>query len=233
MEDIKRNGQRDPIVMTEGMVLDGRNRYQACHFLGVEPITTQWEDTSGLGPVAYVVSKNIHRRHLDPGQRALIWSLAKSLNEEIEERARRRQQSTAIKDGKPPVSANLRSPQPSKASDEIAKLSGASSRTQEHAKRVVDSGVPELVEAVKNGSAAVSAASEITSLPADRIRQIIAEDRVAEEAAEIRRSKRGPKERAQEASSHVDFLVGEFEQLMRAEQGEFLSRIGAVKKGRA
>ena len=36
---VKANGLRDPIIMFEGAILDGRNRYRACLAAGVEPRT--------------------------------------------------------------------------------------------------------------------------------------------------------------------------------------------------
>jgi hypothetical protein len=66
--DIKANGLREAIVLYDGMILDGRNRYHACRAAGVEP-TIQRYEKGGLelqDPVAWVISRNIHRRHLTP-----------------------------------------------------------------------------------------------------------------------------------------------------------------------
>src|SRR5262249_23359378 len=61
--DIKANGQHEPIVLYDGMILDGRNRYRACLAAGVAPDfinSDGWIDD----PAAFVISANIHRRHL-------------------------------------------------------------------------------------------------------------------------------------------------------------------------
>jgi ParB-like chromosome segregation protein Spo0J len=59
--DIKANGLIEPIVMLDGMILDGRHRYRACLAAGVEP---RFTDYRGDNPTTYVISVNIHRRHL-------------------------------------------------------------------------------------------------------------------------------------------------------------------------
>src|SRR5262249_38275842 len=74
--DIRAHGQREPIVTYEGKILDGRNRYHACCELGLEPWTKRFEDvvSTNDSPAAFVVSVNIHRRHLtlEQKQAALI-----------------------------------------------------------------------------------------------------------------------------------------------------------------
>lgn len=66
--DIKANGQREPIIVHEGMVLDGWHRYRACTDLGIKP--QQFTFDASADPVAFVLSNNLHRRHLTPSQRA-------------------------------------------------------------------------------------------------------------------------------------------------------------------
>ena len=67
--DIRANGLREPITLHDGMVLDGGNRYRACIEAGVEPVFTEY---TGSSIVAFVLSANLHRRHLKEGQQAAI-----------------------------------------------------------------------------------------------------------------------------------------------------------------
>jgi ParB-like chromosome segregation protein Spo0J len=72
-DDIEQHGQRDPIVIWDGQILDGRHRMQACLTLGIEPkfrtVEMTWEHAK-----AFVLSVNLTRRHLDASQRAIIAS---------------------------------------------------------------------------------------------------------------------------------------------------------------
>lgn len=67
--DIKNNGLIEPIVLYEDKILDGRNRYLACGEAGEKP---HYDYYKGDEPVSYVVSKNLHRRHLNPTQCGVI-----------------------------------------------------------------------------------------------------------------------------------------------------------------
>jgi ParB-like chromosome segregation protein Spo0J len=86
--DIKANGVSNIVTLYQGMILDGRNRYRACKALGWTDRRVQLElpmrhsdafvDDHG-GPLAYVISANIHRRHLTAQQkRELIAKLIKA-----------------------------------------------------------------------------------------------------------------------------------------------------------
>ena len=75
VEDIREHGQLEAIQVWGGMILDGRNRYRACEQLGIEPLTIVWEPQAGShgrSPEQYVISKNLHRRHLNESQRAMV-----------------------------------------------------------------------------------------------------------------------------------------------------------------
>jgi hypothetical protein len=66
--DIKANGLIHPITLDkEGALLDGRNRLRACALAGVKP---RFETYKGDDPVGFVISANIHRRHLTKEQKA-------------------------------------------------------------------------------------------------------------------------------------------------------------------
>jgi hypothetical protein len=75
-EDIKENGLQEPIVVAqvndEWMLIDGRNRLAACKLAEVTPHYRVLESD----PTAYVLSANVHRRHLTKGQQAMATALA-------------------------------------------------------------------------------------------------------------------------------------------------------------
>lgn len=66
VSDIAEHGQHEAIWLCDGMVLDGRNRLRACNQLGLAP---EFREYTGDDPQAFVVSLNLHRRHLTREQR--------------------------------------------------------------------------------------------------------------------------------------------------------------------
>jgi ParB-like chromosome segregation protein Spo0J len=77
-KDIGENGLINLIVLLDGKVLDGRNRLLACKEAGMEPRFVTW-DHSEVSPVTWVISLNLKRRHLTPGQLAAVAVEAKVL----------------------------------------------------------------------------------------------------------------------------------------------------------
>lgn len=69
--DIKANGQQQPILVWEGKILDGRERYRACKALGIQPKTRVLANLAGSAE-QMVVSLNVHRRHLTESQKAMV-----------------------------------------------------------------------------------------------------------------------------------------------------------------
>lgn len=142
-DDIKSNGQREPVMVYEGMVLDGWHRYRACHELGVK---AQQFTFRGNDPAAFVESANLHRRHLSASQRAIAvvavraWTPA---GKPLEQAA------------KPNVAtvATL-----AKTNAEMAKEAKVSPRTIRDAKTAQKAG---LSEAVKEGAITVNEAAKI------------------------------------------------------------------------
>jgi hypothetical protein len=184
-DDIKANGLRVPIVLFEGKILDGRNRYLACCALGVEPKFQNWK---GDDPTSYVVSLNIHRRHLTESQRALIGA---RVRERFEAEAARRRKAAQNNTAGRAVSANLRELVPAKSSEQAAELVNVSPRSVETASKVLKDGAPELVKAIEAGDVTVSAAAAVSELPKPEQAAAVKEGpkAVREKAAEIRKGK--------------------------------------------
>jgi hypothetical protein len=74
-EDIKANGLKEAIWLFEDKILDGNNRYSAGLKIGYRFKETDFRrfDPKVHGdPLTFVVSANLHRRHLNESQRATI-----------------------------------------------------------------------------------------------------------------------------------------------------------------
>lgn len=67
--DIEKHGQREKGIVLDGMVLDGWHRYLACQKAGAQ---FKAEEFAGEDPVGFVLSRNLHRRHLTASQRAAV-----------------------------------------------------------------------------------------------------------------------------------------------------------------
>lgn len=192
-EDIRRHGLMHPIVVHEGQVLDGRNRLIACRHAGVEPVFVDW---SGPGsPTSFVISANLHRRHLDVSQRAMIGAKTKAL---FEVEAKERQLAAQNNDAGRAVRANLPELVKGRARDHAAELVNVSSRSVDMASRVLRDGTRELVDAVSTGRAKVSAAAEVATLPPDEQREVIARgEKEVLAAAKAIRAKKGARKAEQ------------------------------------
>ena len=71
-DSIRAHGQEEPIVLYNGKILDGRNRYMACYSAGIEPTVVDGEFESDKEALDYVIIANVTRRHLDKSQRAMV-----------------------------------------------------------------------------------------------------------------------------------------------------------------
>lgn len=72
-KSIKEHGLREPVILLDGKVLDGRNRFEACRAIHVEPQFEFYDYRKhGASPTAYVMDRNLRRRHLTTGQKAAI-----------------------------------------------------------------------------------------------------------------------------------------------------------------
>jgi ParB-like chromosome segregation protein Spo0J len=182
VEDIDAHGLREPIVVFQGLLLDGRNRLRACEIAGVEPRFVEWE---GIGsPLAFVLSRNLHRRHLNESQRSIIGARAKVM---FEEEAAENKASTQFgeegrlhptegvddeKHRETTVFANLQRPHVY-SHVEAASLLNVSPRSISTAAKVLESGDEIVIAAVESGNVSVSDAAAVADLPKEEQRQAL------------------------------------------------------------
>lgn len=136
-DDIAANGQREPVMVYEGMVLDGWHRYRACADLGLKVKQFTFSDGD---PVAFVKSQNLHRRHLTGSQRtaALV-----ACSEWFPPRRPNKVEATSTL---------------LKSNKEIAKEAGVSVRTVTDTKAAKKAG---LLDAVRDGAMTASEAANV------------------------------------------------------------------------
>jgi N6-adenosine-specific RNA methylase IME4 len=168
VEDIRAHGVRERIVLLDRQVLDGRNRQRAlAHLIETgELLGKGWGDRADSiltaqaldppqlwfaaynqaldgEPLAWVISKNLKRRHLDESQRAMVGAKLANLT-----KGQRRDRV----DGSIDLST-------------AARMLNVSEPSIKRARSVQASGSPELQHAVEQGRVAVSTAEAIASLP--------------------------------------------------------------------
>jgi ParB-like chromosome segregation protein Spo0J len=96
--DIRKNGQQVAIELFDGRILDGRRRYLACNKVGIEP---KFREVKVSDPIAYVLSLNLYRRHLNPSQWAMVGARARDIyDRQAKERQKGAASSTNAKMGR-------------------------------------------------------------------------------------------------------------------------------------
>ena len=177
-EDIKKNGQREPIIVAyldeamidEPVVIDGRNRHAACKLAGVEPefkfvMSLNDRELSPQVIADWIISHNLHRRHLTTSQKAMV---GQGYLAYLKEEAKKRQ-IEAVKRGN--VSRHSDSPAgrnsaqleagdySSRSAVQAGKLVGVSKDSIRDADFVVQND-PELAQQVRDSKVTVSAAAK-------------------------------------------------------------------------
>lgn len=184
--DILENGQREPVWMYQGQVIDGRNRMAACKRIGRPPTTREFVGADDeLLP--FVISLNLKRRHLSESQRGMVADKIATL----------------------PRGANQHAQICAPSQQEAADMLNVSRRTVQAASKVRDQGAPELVAAVEGGVVSVSAAADVAELPKQEQAVVVArgEAEILAVAKEIR-AKKAEERRAERVARIVEIAAG-------------------------
>lgn len=166
LDSVRQHGQQHPIILYEDQIIDGRHRYQACCELGIPPRVEHY--AGSLTPLE-IVKLNLARRHLTPGQKAVVGLSIEKYEAEL---AKQRQVEALLRGNvnrhQSPIVANLpqlanEAPTPqkqqNKARERAAAATGASARNVQKAKKIA-SEAPDLLEKVRAGSVSLNAAEK-------------------------------------------------------------------------
>ena len=197
-DDIATNGLRAPIVLHDGMILDGGNRYRACLDAKVEPKFTNF---AGGNLVSFVLSANLHRRHMTAGQQAAIVASATDWAKAQTHGGDRKTDQAELG--------------PLETVSQRAAVSGANEKTQRKADKLVRE-APELAKQVTNGSKSLYQAVKETR-PA-KPSKILPRKPVAEKPKEDARVS-ALTERLNEAEDNARDLAESLEAYSKAEEG--------------
>jgi len=164
--DIKERGLIHEIVLYEGKILDGRNRYEACKIAGVQP---RFKDWKGKGsPLGWVISTNLVRRHLTASQRAVI---AHDLLPMLENEAKARQRLSKGR-GKKGCEKVATLSGTGRAAELAAHITNSNYRYVDLVKRI-NHQAPELVPKVKAGMLRIGDAQRLSALNASLRKQVL------------------------------------------------------------
>jgi N6-adenosine-specific RNA methylase IME4 len=155
--DIKANGQREAITVLDGLILDGRNRYRACRAVGINPQAVDFDPTADGDPLAFVISKNLRRRHMDESMRAMVGARLETLRHGGNRKSKGQ-------------NANLHVDRST-----AAKLVNVSPRSIASAAIVRDKAIPQIVQAVDHGNLSISQAAIAAKLAPEQQKRIASE----------------------------------------------------------
>jgi ParB-like chromosome segregation protein Spo0J len=179
-DDIKKNGLMHPVVIDSYYrLIAGERRVRAFELIGEKEIPARILNVPSL--LEAELAENELRKDFTPTERVAI---AKAIEEEIGNRQGKR------------TDLELRVERPEvkdKRPREVAaeKAGFGSEVTYRRAKAVVRDGVPELQEAMDDGSLTINAAFEISKLPEEEQVQVLAQgpESAKQKAKEVRKSK--------------------------------------------
>ena len=184
-DDIRAHGLIDPIVLFEGMILDGRNRATACERAGVAPRYAQFRG-GREDALILVISHNLKRRHLTKQAIADALVGAEDFNLHYTLAGPAVEKEAAAADG-PETQSVIKITEPKTASSR--KLAQAAGRVVSHVmiaatRKVKEKGEPELQEAVKRGRIGVQDAAKVADLLPEQQKAIALSPKPRKAAAE-------------------------------------------------
>lgn len=154
-KDIAENGLQTPIVtLPDGNIIDGRHRWRACMETHTDP---RYQVHNG-NPWVYVISANLHRRHLSSSQRAMV---AARIAVRTPGNRSKMLETVFTESNLPPTQG------------QATEMLGVGHTSITKARRVMRTGIPELAAVVDDGSVRVETAARVAGMDEDTQREFV------------------------------------------------------------
>lgn len=221
-EDIDANGLRQPVLLWRGAILDGRNRYRALIMLfspraemtAANLVMAKLAEDVSHWPQAElaqrVISLNLHRRHLDATQRAMIAARMATFSHGGARRGGEGASVEAVQGANLPLEISV-----STAAD----LLKVSPRSVKAARALEREAPAELVEAASRGEVSLHAATvDLAAAKAvarqavpdvGRVGEAVSEEAVAEAYRQIKAEREAAKQAKKERRADREAALGE------------------------
>lgn len=187
-DDIRTNGLKSPILLFDGAILDGRNRYKACQIADIAP---RFENFQGdkAAALSHVWSLNFQRRHLNSSQAAIADAKRKKLDDqyrqllaEVVESKRARPGNAENFNRHPSVQKIVPMTKDTTAlTDHHRATSAGTNRTYiKQADKLIEAGREDLISAIEKGTMTISQA-QVVIKKEEKLKEL---DKAAQKAEE-------------------------------------------------
>ncbi len=153
-QSILEEGCREAIIVWDGVIVDGHNRYRICTAHNIPYRTESKDFRSREDAMLWMLQNQLARRNLNDFQRVEI---VRRYENAVKAKAGQRMLA-----GKSDPSINLGK---GRATEELGRLAGVGHSTYERATAIIDNAPEEVKEAVRSQEVSINAGYEATKLP--------------------------------------------------------------------
>lgn len=170
--NIQAHGCRDPLVIWDGIIVDGHHRYEICSRLGITFQTVNMDFPDHASAKVWMLHNQLGRRNLNDFQRSEIaLQLEDLLKGEAKERRLSTLKQNATQATVPETDADVPTLAP-RTRDTLAKTAGVSHGTIKKVKDIRAAAIPEVQDMARAGTVSIHAAAKIADLPEETQEEI-------------------------------------------------------------
>lgn len=160
-QSIIAEGCREAIIVWNGVIVDGHNRYRICRAHKIPYRTERRIFASRDEAILWMLRNQLSRRNLNDFQRV---EMVRKCEEAVKAKAKERQgaRNDLITSGQ---NFSEVAREEKRATDELGAMAGVSRKTYEHAAAVLDYAPEAVTDAVRRNELSINAGYEVTKMP--------------------------------------------------------------------